>query len=44
MHENRDVYGEYKECLSCGYMVDIEKRGGILDIHKYKSGRKKAAA
>lgn len=23
---NRDVYGEYRECLQCGYMVDIEVR------------------
>jgi Zn ribbon nucleic-acid-binding protein len=21
---NRDVYGEYRECLQCGYMVDVE--------------------
>ena len=24
MHENRDIYGDYKECLNCGYMQDIE--------------------
>jgi hypothetical protein len=22
---NRDMYGEYRECLQCGYMVDISK-------------------
>ena len=24
MHINRDIYGEYKECLNCGYMSDVE--------------------
>ena len=25
IHVNRDMYGEYKECLQCGYMEDIDK-------------------
>ena len=25
LHENRDMYGEYRECLMCGYMVDLRK-------------------
>ena len=25
MHQNRDMYGEYRECLMCGYMADIRK-------------------
>ena len=29
---NRDMYGEYRECLQCGYMVDIDKPKGILSI------------
>jgi hypothetical protein len=24
MYVNRDIYGEYKECLSCGMMADVE--------------------
>lgn len=24
MHQNRDMYGHYDECLQCGYMKDIE--------------------
>ena len=28
MHSTCDVYGAYKECLQCGYMVDIPKVGG----------------
>ena len=27
MHQNRDMYGEYRECLMCGYMADIAKPG-----------------
>jgi hypothetical protein len=27
MYINRDIYGEYKECLNCGNMVDIESPG-----------------
>lgn len=23
MHVNRDVYGEYRECLMCGFMADV---------------------
>lgn len=30
MHTNRDMYGEYKECLQCGYMVDIQKQEDAL--------------
>ena len=24
VHVKRDMYGEYKECLQCGYMVDLK--------------------
>ncbi len=24
VHVKRDMYGEYKECLQCGYMVDLQ--------------------
>ena len=27
MHENKDMYGEYRECLMCGYMADLRKPG-----------------
>ena len=23
VHTNEDAYGEYMECLQCGYMVDV---------------------
>ena len=25
LHVRADMYGEYKECLQCGYMVDSNK-------------------
>ena len=25
MHEREDMYGPYRECLQCGYMMDKEK-------------------
>ena len=24
MHINSDIYGEYKECLNCGMMADVD--------------------
>lgn len=27
MHQDRDMYGEYRECLMCGFMVDIPRPG-----------------
>ena len=24
LNTRQDIYGEYKECLQCGYMIDIE--------------------
>ncbi len=25
LHINQDMYGQYKECLQCGYMVDVNR-------------------
>jgi hypothetical protein len=30
LHFNGDIYGEYKECLQCGLMLDIEKKNDVL--------------
>ena len=30
MHVNRDIYGDYKECLQCGMMEDIKSGDDIL--------------
>ena len=30
MHISRDIYGEYKECLQCGLMRDIEGSRNVL--------------
>ena len=29
MHINKDMYGEYRECLMCGFMADIAKQSAI---------------
>lgn len=29
MHVNKDMYGEYRECLMCGFMADIPKPSPI---------------
>ena len=44
---NQDVYGEYKECLQCGYMLDTlyrPKRRDTWQPAKAKPGRKREAA
>lgn len=30
IHINRDIYGEYRECLQCGQMVDIDNHASNL--------------
>jgi len=30
MHMDRDIYGEYKECLQCGLMLDIVSSNDVL--------------
>ena len=42
MHDNRDMYGEYKECLQCGYMVDIEKPNSLFSTRSLEE-KKRAA-
>ena len=42
--DNRDIYGEYRECLNCGYMKDMPQKRGILDVGRFESKRRKAAA
>ena len=42
MHDNRDMYGEYKECLQCGYMVDIEKPNSLFSTRDTEA-KKRAA-
>ena len=32
MQINRDIYGDYKECLHCGNMVDLPSKDGLLAV------------
>ena len=42
MHTNRDIYGEYKECLQCGFMADVERPSRLLSM--LEAREKKEAA
>ncbi len=42
MHNNKDMYGEYKECLQCGYMVDLEKPDSLFLV-QFPRTKKKVA-
>ena len=32
LHSNRDICGDYEECLQCGLMLDVEKQDDILAV------------
>ena len=32
MHVNRDIYGDYKECLNCGNMQDLESLDALRTL------------
>lgn len=51
MHVSQDIYGNYRECLQCGYIVEIKdtrrtERSWILAVAKSKPrrGRRRKAA
>ncbi len=47
LKQNRDMYGEYKECLQCGYTRDIQpkpKREFDWAKSRGKPGRRPKAA
>ena len=46
MHINRDIYGDYKECLNCGNMQDIENtdaRRALVSAAMTKKRKRKVA-
>ena len=43
MHTERDVYGAYKECLQCGYMVDLPKPVKMVNEALITDARKEVA-
>jgi DNA-directed RNA polymerase subunit M/transcription elongation factor TFIIS len=46
LHVNRDIYGDYKECLSCGNMQDMENpeaRAALLSAAMTKKRKRKVA-
>ena len=43
MQTNRDMYGEYNECLQCGHMADIEKADNLFSSITAIKPKKKVA-
>jgi len=41
MHVNRDIYGDYKECLYCGFMEDIPNEDALLAAPAVPAAKKK---
>lgn len=41
MHANSDMYGEYRECLNCGHMIDIPRDARKWWISEAKPGRRR---
>ena len=44
MHINRDIYGDYKECLHCGLMEDLPSAIPVLAVPKAEPKKKKKVA
>ena len=43
LHINRDMYGDYKQCVQCGYMEDMESRTNrTLSATAVKTAKKAA--
>lgn len=42
MHENRDIYGTYRECLQCGHMIDMARPMPNLSVPVSRAKRKVA--
>ena len=43
MHINYDIYGDYKECLHCGLMQDLNTSNDILASVPAKLEKKRVA-
>ena len=42
VHTNRDMYETYKECLQCGYMLDVEKPSLLIQLPVPRAKKKVA--
>ena len=43
MNTNRDLYGNYKECLQCGHIVELENPKGVLSVKQISRLKKEVA-
>lgn len=44
MHSNKDIYGEYRLCLQCGHMVDIDSKDNLFSLNLDNNDPKRKAA
>ena len=42
MNLSRDLYGEYKQCLQCGHILDLPRTDGLFSIPEIKANKKVA--
>ncbi len=46
LHATRDMYGEYKWCLQCGYSLDVQRSNKVnhaIAVMRGKAGRPRKA-
>jgi DNA-directed RNA polymerase subunit M/transcription elongation factor TFIIS len=43
LHASKDLYGEYRQCLQCGYVQDIQPVNTLFDIEAIKKEAKRVA-
>ena len=44
LNTRQDIYGEYQECLQCGYMKDIETPSALFPVPASAQREKKQVA
>lgn len=43
MNSNRDIYGEYRLCIQCGHMIDIQRPTSLFTLPLNNDPKRKAA-
>lgn len=43
MNSNRDIYGEYRLCIQCGHMIDIQRPTNLFTLPLNNDPKRKAA-
>lgn len=43
MNSNSDIYGEYRLCIQCGHMIDIQRPTSLFALPLNNDPKRKAA-